>query len=417
MSSSMLWWVIVLLCLIGGISGYRLGHGSVDEPGPEETVEQKRAVKPRKKELAPPVKRVSVPELAKEFVAALESRDEKKWRGMEGKLKRLSWEELIAMWGELRKLPPGEKRFYVSLPVFRLMADQDPERALALVEESPKDSRLSQMISSALGTWASRDPHAALQKALALGAKGGPWQRQYLSTVFREWSQADFSGALRKAIELKEWEQQEIAVQGLASAVGRAENDPAELLENYVALQSERAQKVFLERGIHSWVQRSKREEVEEWIDEQEFESERASELMRALARGASYRDPQRTAEWLLGRSTPESRAEDLVAAVDRWAERKPEACGRWLNDWVEREGAGADLAIAEYSRTIAGRETAHALQWASRIQDAEVLATAHKWIVRRMGPISDNKVREHLEKAGVDEEAIVELVAQRPRR
>lgn len=412
-----LWGAIALLCVIGGIASYELGFDSVEESDPVANPASQPKSSPRAGGRSQHAKRVAPEELATELVSALKNDDREQWATMESKLKRLSWKELSALWEELRHVSPQELRFQASWPVFRLLVDRDPARALEMSESFPLDSNLQQMVGAALGTWASREPLAALEKALEMGSKAPPRESQYISAVFREWAQVDFEGALRAANGLKEWGRLEVAVRGLASSVGRSESDSAKLLERYGAIGHEPAQALFLERGVQSWIQKAKRDEVERWIDGQEFDFERQAQLLRALARGASFRDPQRTAEWLLARSTSESRAEDLVAAVDHWAERQPEACGRWLDGWVERAGAGADIAISEYSRTIAGRQTQEALEWAGRIQDGDVQADAYKWIVRRMGPIPDGKVREYLEQAGLNEETISGLVAVRPRR
>lgn len=413
-----LWLLIVLLAALGAVAGYKLGMGTpvqVKEgvrPDVQAATGSRGALPNRAQGVRPD--RPSAAEMAAGMLVAIKNQDREAWVAFGSQIEGMTWEELVDLLGELGKMEKTRARLEGTWPVFRRLAQLNPpwavEEAIKITNRQERDRYLA----TAFEAWARLNPGVALAEARKFGEKYPRGAHTYLSSVFREWSKVDFKSALAAAQSLDDSGELDTAMHGLASAAGGDELRRTELMELAAHFGDEERGREFVERGIRAWAQGAKRKEVEGWLDGQDIDAEYRATLLRAVAEGAGFRDPRRTAEWLMSRSTSESWAKDLKTVVSNWAQSQPEACGIWLES--QMRGPEADDAIAEYSETIAGRRTEEALQWAQRIRSEEMRRDAFQLIVRRMEPIPAEEVRQNLEQAGLDEKLVADLLAERRR-
>jgi len=64
-----------------------------------------------------------------------------------------------------------------------------------------------------------------------------------------------------------------------------------------------------------------------------------------------------------------------LTRAIESWAPREPNECGRWLAEWTP--GPQLDPAVAAFVRTVRDKDPESARAWAERITDPKIRAAA----------------------------------------
>lgn len=407
--------VIAVLCVLGVLAGFQVGkqtHVPSESAGSEPAETESS---PSRSMRRGPGKRreLTVEDLAAKMQDALRGRNAGAWEALRNPIESLARDELLALLEELEVSNDRESREARRF-VFGRLAQIDPQGALELAKNTSGEQERSLMIGTALQSWAELNPQVALQKARELASTGGR-DDSFISQVFREWGRNDYDAAFAAAITLESGPDRESAIESLSNAAGADENLRMRLLEIAARLENPEQSQEFVEGAVRTWAHSAKRDELEAWVDAQEIEPGFRSALLRSVAEGAAYRDPQRTAEWLLSRSTEVSKSEDLRVAVTSWAQAQPQACGQWLERQVR--GPEADLAVAEYSHMISNRNPREGLTWAQRIHNGELRNRALLDVVNRMGPIPEERVRQNLERAGLEESLVAQLLEERANR
>ncbi|MEM7384680.1 MAG: hypothetical protein AAF514_07010, partial [Verrucomicrobiota bacterium] len=99
------------------------------------------------------------------------------------------------------------------------------------------------------------------------------------------------------------------------------------------------------------------------WLDENDFTD---SKWQWAVSQSFQRADPEANADWLLARSTPETRDRSLTTAIAYWSRSDPAAASRWVETSdILNDGLAAQLATGWSSR-----DANQAFAWARRIGD-----------------------------------------------
>ena len=95
---------------------------------------------------------------------------------------------------------------------------------------------------------------------------------------------------------------------------------------------------------------------------------DRAAAATRAVFDDWRQRDAPAAVAWASARLPAVERARLVESAVDDWAKREPNECGRWLGSLGN--DPALDGAVAAFARVIAAKDAASAEAWARRITD-----------------------------------------------
>lgn len=236
-----------------------------------------------------------------------------------------------------------------------------------------------QAIAGPLALWAAKDPAAAEAWVLELA---GPARDSALATLVTEISRPDPAHGLQLADRIVE-PTMRVEAQGFALAE-LAASDPEAVFARLAGNPAESTEQAQLQPALER-------------------------KVLPALAEA----DPVRMAQWIAdGRTTPEAAETAVVATVQRWCQRDPQATARWVADfqdprllrsameplvalwtrqqddapaaWIKSLPAGdlRDEACAAYAAALATTGSGEARQWAQEIQQTELAAET----LRRIG-------------------------------
>jgi len=284
-------------------------------------------------------------------------------------LEALSTEELLA---RLRSeaATDGERSQLQNL--LSVLALRDPKRALAIIDESFPERERVELRERVHFHWAESDPAAAWQAIRSIHKAGQAASHSsdlLYQRVFELWARKDLNAALAAWNGLPEVLQK--STLGGIGAAARLPESRARLLEFVQALPAGEVRASAFGGVLQNWVGSTSLEEVAQWLDTKDFSPTERAELERKAAASAMEDRPRAVADWLLARSNPERRAEDLEALVRAWAGQQPSAAGAWLASVPL--GPDTDKAVVAFANDIKTLAPDTAFAWARCITDEKL--------------------------------------------
>ncbi|MEZ5303173.1 MAG: hypothetical protein R3F11_21395 [Verrucomicrobiales bacterium] len=275
-------------------------------------------------------------------------------------LETLSASELEALLG---KLDPKDAAYQA---LFELLVRADPKRAFAFGEQL-EEGRGSALLSMALYRWSAVDPRAAWAAVRSLEGERRPGFLE--GEVLGQWAKDDLNGALEAWAELSE-NLQSSSFTRIADAHARDPESRDKLLDFLTKQPSGSGRSWAFANVLQTWAKDAPLSEIATWIDSEagQHEAGEIADFERKVAGVAVQREPKAAIDWLMSRSSPERRSEDLEALVGLWAVSEPNAAGEWLGSLTM--GPDTDAAVATFARRIRRDDPESALEWARRIDD-----------------------------------------------
>lgn len=268
------------------------------------------------------------PELAKEFIAKLEPR--KRVQAELRLLFRKDPEHFEALATEFiagaRPPQPGEGYYEQSEltdAAVRLLADRDPQRALAfaLAQKGDARSRIN-AADSALRRWSERDPSAAMEW---LEAQPADTQKGLLYGVFPVLESMDAT-ALRKFAAAGP--EQLRADRFLVATRALANQDPAAAAQMAEDAPAEMSGKAWASIA-HSWADKDK-VQAPEWLDTLPV-GEGRNNAISGFTRQLVWEEPESAMIWAESISDPTLRAEVVEARIQVWISHDRAAASAWM--------------------------------------------------------------------------------------
>ena len=374
----MRWLLVSLCCIVAAWLGYSAGWrkaSATPELDEAFTVFQARpsllgqdSAKPSET-LSP---ETALRETLPDALLAMRDRDHDTFLSRLRQLETLSADQLESLLGDL---DPNAPKFGM---LFDLLVRADPQRAFALTE-TLSDGRGTALMVMALNRWSAVDPRAAWS---ALQAMEGTRRPGYLEEqVLGQWAKSDLDGALEAWAALPEGVQS-ASFGRIADAHIRDPESRTKLLEFLTEQPESKGRSWGFSNVLQSWAKDAPLSEVVAWIDGRGdlYHSDDIARFERQVAGVAVQRDAEEAIGWLLARSGPERRSEDLEALVRLWAVSEPNAAGRWLGTLTPEPET--DAAVATFARAIRKEDPESALEWASQIRDDSLRAATSETVI-----------------------------------
>jgi hypothetical protein len=308
-------------------------------------------------------------------------------RAMEvmGRFLDLSSSQIKVVIAELRassEVDDATRREIIGFAVM-MLAGEHPESALALFTESSDlvdhDGMSQQVISSALGNWAERDPLGALEW-IRKNAEKHPElvTEQAKAAVIAGAAKQDPAFALGLVGELGLKDPGNIAA-GLAQAARTAEERTALL----AALRGDEKHAELLPpmlAMIGAQLAGEGFESAEAWLSSAALSGKELEGFASGLNHWQTKGDTGRWIEWMAGKLPAEQLPEQVENLVSQWTREDYKAAGEWINGTPE--GPAKLAAVKSYARTVAPYDPASAAQWAATLpagkERGELLRIVH---------------------------------------
>jgi hypothetical protein len=253
-------------------------------------------------------------------------------------------------------------------------ADAEPERAFYWFARE-RVSHAALGASTAMRTWARRDPPAALNAAES--AMAGPTRQANVDAALLGWAESEGEGIPEKLLDYIQALPRGIARQKAANVIVtrmvRLEGAEAALrfAESYP--EADRRYKLTLHRKAVTAVARHDLERAAAWALEKS-EGEFGDGLMRRVGALWARRDAEAALEWVV---SPDSahRDEALREVYRTWLAQDREAAQAWIRAQDQLESIGAALHI--FILALSVEDPAEAARWLPRLQNDALRDTA----------------------------------------
>ena len=283
-------------------------------------------------------------------------------------------EELYELRGDQSRAKSDKAELIVGV-LFLLLADIEPERVLALLEEQDSDDHtVNDFQSSALFSLGQQDPAKAEAYLDSLDWSGKLREKGELA-VLAGWIETDFEKFLQyfEKTELSP----EMEMPFLANG-GRKPKVKSEMKKALVQMEeSPMKEKLFSALMAAEYTDQGFAG-VSQLLSEMTFANAAKRD---AVLSGASniglWQKPKETIEWLEKEVSPARRGKFLADGIGHWAHQDYQAAGEWL--MTQEPSSDTDKVISSYAATVVQLEPAAAMTWADEIQDEKVQERTRK--------------------------------------
>lgn len=320
----------------------------------------------------------------------------------------------------------GRERDQYLYRLTAILGRSDPQRALALLQESPGWRPDDRQVNNIYEEWAGRAPRAAAAAAMALPTGGN--RTAALKSIAWTWADSDPAGALAWTAQIPELrtradaEEQVIIKWGFVDApaalrslatmndplardrlatsvlVGWASRDPGAARDHVLTLPLEKRGEAIctVARILGRYDAATAMALVQQLPLAEQAQAGRgvvrnymltnpqaAAELLLTLppsigpdhtinnvAATWARTDPAGSAKWLVALPPSESRSQSLNSVTSTWAEHNPASAGAWLLECDLGEN-GSQIAQT-IATQWAGSDEDSALRWAEKLPDAQ---------------------------------------------
>lgn len=253
-----------------------------------------------------------------------------------------------------------------------------------------------------LTAWAGHDPESALAWYLEKSAAKHPSLKEEkagrfsgianIRWVIGAWLHHDIDGAIAAYETLESEEHRSGARIAFQEQAGPLP-DRTKLLDYFLTIPKSEQEDVF-QFTLSRWAIHHP-EDLAKWIDQNDVEELR---LPDRIMRFWLQSDSSAAVDWWLTRESSVATKRRTDKLIDHWANADSTAAGNWL---AERPfDADHEPAFTNYARRSAFRDPAGALNWGSRIEDAEARAHSLELIVTEWAKKKPEEAREHLDDA-----------------
>lgn len=267
--------------------------------------------------------------------------------------------------GEVEKevREPQQKMMLYSL-LLGQWAETDGRAAMTYAQAKLEKGSMFEMgvTASVLGTWAHHDPEAAWKWfATELPDDGGRTRMVAMHTIFAALAATNLEAAFARVGTLDE-SARGTAIEGIASSVG---DDAARrrLLARAASLPPEISAQ-FRQSLMSQWTMTNPDEAVA-WF--RALPAEEQKPLRSSAGQRLLNVKPALGAEILLEGAEEKDRPQLYDMVASQWAYMDARGAGEWLTK--QPQGPELDGARASYSRVIAQRDPAAAMDWARAVQ------------------------------------------------
>jgi hypothetical protein len=256
-------------------------------------------------------------------------------------------------------------------------ADADPERAFYwFAREQVSHAGLG--ASTAMRTWARRDPRAALNAAES--AVAGPTRQANVDAALLGWAESegekipetllDYIQALPRGIARQK------AANVIVTRMVRVEGAEATLrfAERYP--ETDPRYKLTLHRKVVTAVARHDLERAAAWALEQS-QGEFGDGLMRRVGALWARRDVEAALDWVVSAPDSAQRDEALREVYRTWLVQDREAALAWIRAQARLESVDADAALHLFILALSVEDPAEAAKWLPRLQNEALRNTA----------------------------------------
>ena len=374
--------VIVALCAVGARAGYHLGWHSAlsgpemahaftflhsshagDTPSPVATIDPATALTK------------TIPDALR----AMKSGDYDEFQEALRKLESLTSIELESM---LRQTDPKDEKFRA---IIELLIRKDPSRTLTLIMDLMPGRDGARYMELIFDRWGALDPVHAWQALQSLDLTGETAPRGHEGVILKHWSKVDLDAALNAWTSLPE----DLQSNTFSDIARNFAGDP-EVREKLLAfLKSQpdgQGRDWAFSNVLQHWVGLADLSQVADWIDTNShlFSPEQLARFDQNVAFSNAQKEPEKTAAWLMKRTDPGRRSEDLASLVWGWSLYQPNAAGAWLKTQVL--GPDTDKAVDRFVRTIRDDDPESAYAWSqqitdSRMREQSIRNVMHSWI------------------------------------
>ena len=277
-------------------------------------------------------------------------------------LSELSAAEIAGVLPELMAIDPRPEAL-IAAAVGR-WAETDPEEAIQWAKSELDRPGFAAARSAIVAAWAKDDPEAAiawLRDQLANAPRKGRYQIESdFNTLVNIWARADPAAALRAVIDQelpgtysKWW--------GFSQLV-KHDDRRDEVFELVLAIEDEAVRQKGLENLVGAWSDDNPRAAAA-WLDTNGYTDRKTQwSVSQRFARA----DPEANADWLLARSTDDTRESSISTAIAYWVRSDPGAA----EAWIEKNELVNDRSISQLATGWATRDTERAIRWALRLED-----------------------------------------------
>lgn len=293
-------------------------------------------------------------------------------------LDTLSLEDVRLALELVADMPPGMDRTGFSVALMARWGREDAAGAMEYFREHREDAGPfgTLWMTAVMMPWAEKDPAAAARElAATLKTEDDDiLQGSIGNTAFmiaEKLAQRDPAAALRVVADLPEW-----ARDPARSAVAKQVHDERRdrFLESIRAMP-EGEDKTAWQRAAATAMAPVDAVAASRWIDSLGLPDSAAHDTTRAVFEKWQQHDPRAATEWAAARLPEGERAALVTSAVQNWAPREPNECGRWLGSL--EPGPHTDHAVAVFARAVAAKDPDSARAWADRITDPQLKAEA----------------------------------------
>jgi hypothetical protein len=293
-------------------------------------------------------------------------------------LDTLSLDDVRLALSLVAELPPGMDRTGFSVALMARWGREDAAGAMEYFRTHRDEAGTfgTLWLTAVMMPWAERDPAAAARE---LAATLKPEDDDILqgsigNTAFmvaEKLAQRDPAAALRHVADLPEWVR-DPARSAVAKQVHDERREP--FLESIKAMP-EGEEKTAWQRAAATAMAPVDAAAASRWIDSLGLPEAATHDSTRAVFEKWKQHDPRAATEWAAARLPEGERAALVTSAVQDWAPREPNECGRWLGEL--EPGPQTDQAVAVFARTVAAKDPDSARAWADRITDPHLKAEA----------------------------------------
>lgn len=281
------------------------------------------------------------------------------------------------------------------------VAQQDPQRALALRDQITNPSVREQATTMAVMTWLQADPDAALAW---IDASGGEATGRLLGQAMWPLMHTDLDAALRLYGRLDAGAKEAVGQNLVFQIAQHRSVDEALAFAEQFAGQPGHGQMVGSVVGMLAMTDPARARQVADRI----AEPQARSGAYMGIASQVAQRDPRAAAEMLPMIENGPQRQQAVWSVVDNWYRSDPSAFASWLDAVADPADRDPALArAAEYWE----QDTARAQEMIGRIQDDATRINATIGLARRVAQTDREAARRLLDGPGIPDYAREEIM------
>lgn len=290
-------------------------------------------------------------------------------------LDRWSLEEVRLALETVGELPPGLDKYGFSMVLLQRWAREDPEGALAYhdAHRDEADTFRGLWLHAIFAPWIENDPVEAA-RALVVVLNREPAEinggvPNAVLTAAETLSQKDPGAAMQFVAALPDWARASArtSVAKLVQGDGRAA-----FLDSLRALSSG-PEATDWQRAAAAALAPVDPGAASQWIDSLGLSQEDTRETTRSVFEHWKNHNPQAAVDWAAARLPLAEKTLLMTRAVESWAAREPNECGRWLGSFDP--APEFDHVVAAFAQAVKSKDPGSARAWADRITDPKIRA------------------------------------------